>query len=297
MAKEAFTTWNPKPETLARLRVITKVLAGYDKMGIRLTLRQLFYQLVSQNVIANTQREYKRLGNLLSDARLAGYVDWDIIEDRVRRPQRALQFANMKERVNLAVDNFRLRRWDDQPVYVELWCEKDALSSVLEPICDDLHVTLMVNRGYSSSSAMYEAAKRIQKEQSRRAASIIYLGDFDPSGEDMVRDVADRLTTFKCKRLDVTKLALTRHQVDEYKLPPNPLKRDHTGKLTDSRGQAFEDKHGGESFEVDALPPDVLQTMVRDAITEHMDLDKYEAVKEREDELKRLLVDAAGSIE
>lgn len=297
--KQAFEAWKPTPGSVARLRQINKVLWQYEKMNITLTLRQLYYQLVSQNFIRNSQREYKNLGNLLSRARLAGLVDWAAIEDRGRQSWRALQFNTIQERVDLAVENFRLPRWGQQPTYVELWCEKDALTSVLKPICDDLHVTLMVNRGYSSSSAMYYAARRINEERGERDARIIYLGDFDPSGEDMVRDIRDRMATFlqdDQENLRVTKLALTPEQVSRYKLPPNPLKRNGAGELTDSRGHGFEARHGNESYEVDALPPDVLQRMVREEIEDQMDMPAYELVKEEEERLKKKLVLAGKGI-
>lgn len=293
MAKEAFEAWNPSPASLARLRQIGRVLAQYEKMDITLTLRQLYYQLVSQNIIRNHDREYKNLGNLLSRARLAGLVDWSAIEDRVRQAQRALEFKTIQARVDLAVENFRLPRWNTQPYYVELWCEKDALTSVLEPICDDLHTTLMVNRGYSSSSAMYYAAKRINKNRNGKDARIIYLGDFDPSGEDMVRDVTDRMALFlqdDAEHLQVKKLALTPDQIERYRLPPNPAK------MSDSRAARFVGKHGNQSYEVDALPPDVLQAMVRNEIEMYMDLDAYEQVKQEEDRLKDKLVEAGKSI-
>lgn len=274
--KEKFVVWNAKPGSLKRLEVIDAVLADYGRMGIRLTLRQLYYQLVSKNVMPNQQREYKRLGELLSNARLGGLVDWDVIEDRVRAPRSAGEADNIKDVVDYAVAGFRLRRWDAQPEYVELWCEKDALSSVLEPIVADLHVTLMVNRGYSSSTAMYDSAKRIERKRKGRRATVIYLGDFDPSGEDMVRDIDERFRTFGVD-VNVSKLALTPHQVEHYKLPPNPAK------LSDSRSPGFIARHGDESFEVDALPPEELQRLVRSAIEGRMDLKKYAAVKGTED--------------
>ena len=293
--KEKFEDWAPTPERMARLGQIAKVLAQYAKMGIKLTLRQLFYQLVTKNIIANTQREYKKLGDLLSRARLAGLIDWNIIEDRVRRPVKPLEFGTIQDRIDLAVENFRLKRWRDQPQYVELWVEKDALSSVIEPICDDLHVTMMVNRGYSSSSAMYESAKRIERERGDREATVIYLGDFDPSGEDMVRDIQDRLTLFEAD-VFVSKLALNMDQVTSYKLPPNPLKRDVSGALTDSRGKGFAAEHGLSSYEVDALPPEVLQTMIRNTIEDRMDLGLYEEIIAEEDDLKKKLVALGGKI-
>lgn len=287
--KEGFIEWTPKPDSLQRLGQIGSVLTQYKQMRIKLTLRQLYYQLVSKNIVPNKQREYKNLGNLLSKARLAGLVDWEIIEDRVRQVEHAGEWSTIQSIVESAVATFRLPRWADQDQYVELWCEKDALSSVLDPICRDLHVPFMVNRGYSSSSAMYESSKRIEEAADGRDATIIYLGDFDPSGEDMVRDIRDRMRTFGIT-LDVTKLALTPDQIEEHDLPPNPAK------MTDSRAEGFVAEHGSDSYEVDALPPEILQALVREAIEERMDLDKYEEVKAEEARLKTKLIKVAAGV-
>lgn len=293
---EDFIDWDPSDSSLQRLKDIKLVLNSFKTMGIRLTLRQLFYQLVSRNIIANTQREYKNLGNLLSKARLAGFIDWDIIEDRVRQAERPPHWDSIQDLAEAAGEQFRLDRWKEQEFHVELWCEKDALSSVLEPICNAHHVTFMVNRGYSSTSAMYESSKRISKESDGRAAIILYLGDFDPSGEDMVRDVRERLELFRVDNLEVQKLALTPEQVKSYNLPPNPLKRDAVGALTDSRGRGFQAEHGNSSYEVDALPPDVLQELVKRSIRALMNVKDYNAVLALEDGLRKKLAKAVKGI-
>lgn len=290
--KERFENWNPKPESLDRLKQITEVLTKYDEMDIRLTLRQLYYQLVSQNIIPNKTREYKNLGALLGKARMAGLVDWSSIEDRARTPKKAADWSSIKSIAEIAAEQFRLPRWDDQPKYVELWCEKDALSSVLEPITRDLHVTLMINRGYSSLSAMYDSSKRFLEASERgQELTLLYLGDLDPSGEDMVRDIRNRLNILGVDELEVRKIAVNAEQVEEYKLEPNPAK------LTDSRSEGFIAEHGESSYEVDAIPPESLMEIVRQEIEDRMDLDAYEAVKDRENDQRKQLSKLLPKIE
>lgn len=293
--KESFWSWKPNTASRARLAVIGKLVEEYAVDGISLTLRQLFYRLVAADVVPNTHREYKNLGELLSKARLAGLVDWESIEDRVRRAVEWQSFDSIQQCARMAANGFTLQRWMDQPVYVELWCEKDALSSVLRPICDELFATFMVNRGYSSSSAMYEARQRIERKRvdldgNVRDVKIIYLGDFDPSGEDMVRDIRERLDTFQVEDLEVTKLALNLDQVARWKLPHNPAK------MSDSRAGGFVARHGKKSYEVDAIPPRDLQKMVRSAIKAHMDMDAYNAICEREQTLRTRLINAVAKI-
>lgn len=179
-------------------------------------------------------------------------------------------------------NTYRLPRWKGQDKYVELWVEKDAISGVLAPMASQYHVTLMVNRGYSSQSAMHEAAQRfIAKEteagrETDRQGILLYIGDHDPSGEDMVRDIQDRLDMFGAN-VEVEKIALTMAQVEEYNPPPNPTKH------TDTRSQGYIDKYGEECWEVDALSPDVLHQIVKDAILEHLDLEAMDKVKEQEE--------------
>ncbi len=293
--REEFWKWKPNTASRARLGIIGKLVEEYKADGISLTLRQIFYRLVAAEVVLNTHREYKNLGELLSKARLAGLVDWEAIEDRVRRAVEWQSFDSIQQCARMAANGFTLQRWHDQPVYVELWCEKDALSSVLRPICDELFATFMVNRGYSSSSAMYEARQRIERKRvasdgTVRDVEIIYLGDFDPSGEDMVRDIRERLDTFQVEDCNVTKLALNLDQVKRWKLPHNPAK------MSDSRSGGFVARHGKKSYEVDAIPPRDLQKMVRSAIKAHMDWPAYEAVCSREVALRARLVRAVANI-
>lgn len=296
-----------REDKIKLLRACSSITRSYAEQGLRMTLRQLYYQLVSRDIIPNEEKSYKNLGTLVSDARLAGYIDWDLIEDRVRRPVQPPEFESLADLIEAAVRSYRLPRMARQPRYVELWVEKDALAGVLEPIAMQYHVTLMVNRGYSSQSAMYRAAGRIDRACRDEAGAVVrdavvlYLGDLDPSGEDMVRDVEDRLNLFlsggynvetkeeqespsgtrietyaHIVNLTVEKLALTMGQVKEYNPPPNPAK------LTDSRAAKFVAEHGYSSWEVDALPPTVLRQVIEDRFRALIDLDKVDEVKERE---------------
>lgn len=258
------------------------IIEDYQALGLRLTLRQLYYQLVSRNVIPNREREYKNLGALLSNARLAGKVDWGAIEDRVRHPRRHSEFRNLSDLVDAACDAYRLPRWDTQPAYAELWVEKDALAGVLEPITDRFHAVLMVNRGYSSQTAMFDSANRFRARASGRPATLFYVGDHDPSGEDMVRDIRDRFEMFGVD-VGVVKLALTMAQVRTYNPPPNPAK------MTDPRANGYVREHGAESWEVDALPPDVLADIIVTAFEAVVDQDAMDDIIARETRDRRKL--------
>lgn len=309
--KKRFKDIKFKPDSLARIAQINEILDEYESKGYVLSLRQAYYQLVSRDVIPNTEKSYKTLGGLISDARLAGLMSWDAIEDRGRVPKRAPEFLDLSNLVESAVAAYRLPRWEGQDNYVELWVEKDALSGVLMPIARKHHLTFMANKGYSSQSAMYAAAQRFNANRftpmgktrtGRRYAidtrrpgekirdlHLLYLGDHDPSGEDMVRDVGARLQMFGAD-VNVVKVALTMDQVEEYDPPPNPAK------ITDSRAEAYIAKFGDSSWEVDALSPETLTELIEEEILGLVDLELMQKVIDREEADKAKLRKAAGGI-
>lgn len=331
MAREKIRSTAFRPESLARIQQMSDIIDEYQQQGLTLTARQLYYQCVSRDIIPNTPAEYKKLTALLTDARYAGLVDWDAIEDRGREPNTPSEWPDVEALVKSALAAYRLPRWEGQDTYVELWVEKQALAGVLEPLAREAHATLMVNKGYSSASAMKVSAERIRKrtiidaealEELKQELSdyldelgaedpefiaqrvrigklmievlrkpvILYLGDHDPSGEDMVRDIKERLTEFGVYRLEVEKIGLTIAQVKQYNPPPNPAK------VEDSRAKAYIAKFGPHSWEVDALPPQVLTQLVRRAFAKYVDKDKVAAIKAQEEKDKEALRAAAAKI-
>lgn len=259
------------------------ILSKYRAMGIRVTLRQLYYQLVSRDIIANNQKEYAKIGRLMTDARYAGYISWSSIEDRVRIPYKHIEFENLSQLIDTAAANYRLDRWKDQTDYVELWTEKDAISSVIKPIADKHHVYLSVNRGYSSASAMHEAFQRFRdKDEEGKLLHILYLGDHDPSGLDMVRDIEERLEEFGVV-VDIEHIALTMDQVQEYDPPPNPAK------ITDPRAKMYILEHGDVSWEVDALQPNVMMDLIDGEISSFIDkIPLAKVIRKENEDLKKM---------
>ena len=285
--KEAFRQKKFRKEALQIIELCNSIIEDYSRQGLRLTLRQMYYQLVSRDIIPNNEKQYGRLSEILSSARLAGLVDWDAIEDRVRRPYKRSEFDDMKDLVEAAIASYRLPRWKGQQCYAELWVEKDALAGVLKPIADKFHITMMVNRGYSSQSAMYESAQRIRSKVAEYGcdeAMILYLGDLDPSGEDMVRDIQDRMNMFGLN-VQVLKLALNMGHVKKYNPPPN------RAKMTDPRAAEFIQKFGGSSWEVDALPPEVLTQIITGVLNKLVDVEKMQVIMDKEEQDKKWLLD------
>jgi hypothetical protein len=286
--KQAFTdNLHLSRANIERLETINGIIEEYAAGGYRLTLRQLYYQLVSRDIIPNKTAEYSKLSTLLTRGRMAGVVDWDAIEDRVRRPHLPYWVFDIADALQDTAKTYRLDRVFGQRRYIEVWCEKDALSGILRRVTERYHVNLMVNRGYSSTTAMYGAANRfLDMIDIGKPAYILYLGDHDPSGLDMVRDIRERLGEFGAE-VEVRPIALTSEQVERYNPPPNPAK------ITDPRAGWYINRHGRVSWEVDALDPGTLINLVEGEILALINHDQYESVlaQERTDieELNRII--------
>lgn len=281
--------------SLALIETANSIIEEYEGMGFQLSLRQLYYQLVARDYIENTVQSYKRVGNIISDARNAGLVDWDAIEDRGRTPYLPSQWTSPAEIVRAAANQFRIDRWQNQDNYVEVMVEKDALSGILRPVCSNLHVRFTANKGYSSSTAMYDAGQRfLQAHDAGRDLYLIYLGDHDPSGIDMTRDIEERLNLYGeyvGDNLNVMRIALNMNQVEHWNPPPNPAKE------TDSRFADYRARYGETSWELDAVEPQTLATLVQDSIEVLIDDETWQETLQKERGMREELIKFANGYE
>ncbi len=309
--------------SLVTIETANKILTEYARQGYDLTLRQLYYQFVSRGLIENKDSEYKRLGSTINDARLGGLIDWDHIVDRTRNMRQNSHWDSPVSIVETCAQQFMLDKWDNQSHYVEVWVEKDALVGVLEVACKPLDVPYFSCRGYTSQSEMWSAGQRlIGKLRAGKEVTVIHLGDHDPSGIDMTRDIQDRLQMFAThhrvrdwlrdnpqkeketedqwhSRLEekvhhtitVNRIALNMDQIRQYNPPPNPAK------LTDSRATSYISEYGDESWELDALEPAVLTGLIEAAVGELRDEDQWAEDLEREEDCKSKLTSVAENWE
>jgi hypothetical protein len=259
------------------------IIAEYNAQGYDLTLRQLYYQFVSRDLLSNTQESYKRLGSIINDARLAGEIDWNHIEDRTRGVEALATWSDPADIVSACASQFRLDLWATQSYRPEVWIEKEALAGVFERVCNELRVPYLSCRGYTSQSEMWRARRWLARSQKAGQKPVIFhFGDHDPSGIDMSRDIRDRLKTFM-GGVKFERLALNMDQVEEYEPPPNPAK------MQDARAAIYVEEYGDESWELDALEPAVLVQLVDEAVHAIRDDDLWQEAADREDEARRLL--------
>lgn len=293
-----------KPATLDMIGRADVICRQYAADGYSLTLRQLYYVTVARGWVANRTSEYKRLGTIVDDARYAGLIDWDHIVDRTREFEEQPHWGSVHEEgdqsaldfVRAVMPQFRISKWDNQPVRVEVWVEKEALLDVIARPAKDLDLGWFACRGYTSSSAAHEAAERIEGylDGAAERVVILHLGDHDPSGIDMSRDIERRFMTFlqgdgyDSSRVEIRRIALNMDQVRQHKPPPNPAK------MTDSRFGGYAKVHGLTSWELDALDPPTIDALIRAEVDAERDEVLWDEAKGREDEGKTILRDAAN---
>jgi hypothetical protein len=279
---------------LALINQVNEIIADYSVQGYTLTLRQLYYQLVSRNIIANEERSYKNLGNAVNDGRMAGMISWLGIEDRGRGIRPWLIEEDEQEVLNGIEDGFALDYWDRQDTYVEVWVEKDALASVIERPCNTWRVPYMPCKGYLSASEAWRAGRRFRRMAAHgRHCVLIHLGDHDPSGIDMTRDNDDRLAIFADEPVEVRRIALNMDQVEQYRPPENPCKLSDTRSGVRPDGSvipgSYVDLYGRSSWELDALEPRVLHALIESEITSLIDMEVWEATEREETERRHTL--------
>ena len=317
-----FRTYIPKsfqPKSCALIATAQTICAEYAADGFDLSLRQLYYQFVARGIIANKDTEYDRLGSLINDARLAGLIDWEHIVDRTRELRQSPHWDSPADIVAACAKQFQVSKWADQPTRVEVWIEKDALVGVLKAVCPQNDVPYFSCRGYTSQSEIWAAAQRLREYTKNGAENVvvIHLGDHDPSGIDMSRDIEARLRLFWAvdaglvdpamiqqelcgERLEdavhdaidclgdevpltIERIALNMDQVRILKPPPNPAK------LTDSRARGYVAKFGSESWELDALDPRTLVSLIQKRIRSHRDQELWDAAVSKETQAKKEL--------
>jgi predicted component of type VI protein secretion system len=264
------------------LRHVSEILNQYK--GASFTVRQLYYQLVSKGIIANTISSYKRLSRILSNARKEGVIPFEAIVDRTRTPIKAPSWDGLKSYLKGMKQKYKKSKWKNQKHYVEVWLEKDALRNIVESVTQFYDVYLIIGRGYPSLTLLYEAAERFKKI--KKPIWILYLGDHDPSGLDIHRSIKENLIRhfgIKRKNLHLRKVAITLRQIKKFKLPPSPTKS------TDLRTKKFLQKYGNSCVELDALPREVLEEELKKNIEKLLNNKKFKKrLKVEEKEVKKL---------
>lgn len=289
MPKIAYIDKTFRADSKAIIAHANAIIAEYQGKGFDLTLRQLYYQFVSRGLLANSDKNYDRLGAIISDARLAGLVDWRAIVDRTRNIRGNSHWSEPEEILRGAARGYKIDMWATQPVRIQVWIEKDALIGVIAGVCQSLDVDYFSCRGYVSQSEMWAQAQvMLSYVNAGQRPVLLHLGDHDPSGKDMTRDIIDRLEMFM-GGAKVDRLALNMSQIRQYNPPPNPTK------LTDSRATGYMAEMAAQGYdpstcwELDALDPQVISDLIRDAVLSLRDDDKWAEMEARVERERQIL--------
>jgi hypothetical protein len=272
--------------------VINDVLSQYDE---RLTVRQIYYRLISDpyTLFENTSSNYNGFDKKLTIAREKGLVDWTRIEDRTRQ-----SIGGEGHIINESIEDFikgqleslkdcwlyyDLQMWTSQQNFIEIWVEKDALSSVVARACQDYRILTFPSRGYSSFTEMKRTVDRLEENEDKEIY-ILHLADHDPSGLDMTRDLESRSSGYGGNSIKIKRIALNIDQVTKFKLKPNPVK------TADTRSPDYMSQFGQECWELDALPPDELRKIITGEIKKYIDKEAWEArrqeIEDTQEEIK-----------
>jgi len=280
-----------------------RLLQHYVSIGVEVTGRSIYYRFIAMDLLPeswidpaynlkhglppttkNTQKNYKRLLSILNDARLAGVIDWDYLRDTLRDVEVPNHWSSPESIIDIVADQYRTDKWADQPRAVEVWAEKDAVEGLLAAVCPRLDVPHFVCRGSPSQTAMWQAGQRIKGYVRKgREPVVLYMGDHDPTGLDITRDITARLELFVGQEVEVVRMALNMDQIDRYNPPPNPAK------TTDSRYAAYYAEHGKDSYELDALEPEVMLALIEEQVLQYRDVERYRARERREEKERALL--------
>ncbi len=278
MPRRKFIWTKNQLEKLGKVKDILKELAEYKP----LTLRQIYYQLVGKGWIPNNKSQYNMLSNLLKWTRINEEVSWDDIEDRIRKYHNLLGWNNkesfQKDELEKFLEGYRRDLLQTQDKYLEIWIEKDALASIFSRIARQYTVSVVVCRGFSSVSFLNDFKERLSYYHNKKSI-MLYFGDFDPSGVEMLETMEVTLRDeLNINNIEFKRIALQKEDIFRYKLPHNP----DALKITDSRARKHIEQYGEIAVELDALRPDILERKIHTALQEELNMKIFRQEQRKE---------------
>lgn len=280
MARREFKWTDKQISKLEKVKEIFEQWANY----LPLTLRQVFYQLVSKEIIENTVSQYTMLSNLLKHARIDGLISWENMTDRVRTFYSGIGWKDKNEfienHLNRFLENYERHLMNKQDKFIEVWLEKDALSSIFSHLTSQYCISTVVCRGFASVTFLNAFSDRVKYYQSiGKKPVMLYFGDFDPSGAEMLPAMKETVTKeMGTNDIEFKRIALTKQDIVDYSLPHNAK----AVKKSDTRYKKFVEKFGEYAIELDALPPNILEQKIKTAIENEIDIDLFNSQMEIE---------------
>jgi hypothetical protein len=291
--KRAYIQKKLSKSTLQLIDVVNGIVNEYAAQGYRMTVRQLYYQLVSRDIVPNTSQSYDRIAAIINDGKMVGLIDWDAIEDRTREFVTRSRWNSGGEILHAISRQYHQDMWANQDNRVFVIIEKEALAGVFADVCNEYDIPLLAARGYPSGTVLHEFAMGplLASRRERQRCVILHFGDHDPSGIDMTRDLQERLELFTGRNIDLQRIALNMDQIEEKNPPENPAK------VTDSRFDQYQQRFGDSSWELDALEPVYLNELVETHAKMYIDPDKWTETLEEIGRVRHRLADLSGEFD
>ncbi|MDD4564231.1 MAG: hypothetical protein PHE79_01900 [Eubacteriales bacterium] len=276
MARQEFKWTQHNIDKLKLVKEILEELEQYKP----LTLRQVYYQLVGKGHIENNKSQYVMLSKLLKWARIDDHIPWSDIEDRVRDYHSSGGWNDVdnfiRSEINGLFKYYSRNLAQTQPKYIEVWIEKDALSSIFTNVAEKYYVPVTVCRGFSSVSFLNDFKNRLDRYAKEKPAVMLYFGDFDPSGVEMMESMRITLKEeLGISDIEFKRVGLLKDDIERYKLPHNP----DALKKKDTRAEKHVKKYGELAVELDALRPNILEQKIQEAIEAEFDMEAFEQEK------------------
>lgn len=293
-------TFRPKREAFV-CAVAQLVKDVHTEVGGCVSVRQIYYQAVNAGLVTSGDLGYRKIQDAIRDGRDVGWIAWNVIEDRGRSPRKPYTERNVAQALADLAASYRLDRAAGQRFRVEVWLEQAALRDVVWPVCADLGAVLVVCGGFTSYDSLFKASERFRGyEALGQQPIILHLSDLDPSGVTMGASIGSMIDQLLAREPDedddpidepedraegcapsasrvyVQRVGLTLVQARQYGLLARPLKEG------DSRAAAYREQHGDYAYELDGLPADVLQGLVRSAIEPLIDWGQRDVVLRQE---------------
>ena len=283
-----FADWNPQRKTRDLLDQVKQVLDDY-KNQLPVTARQVYYRLVVRFGFEKTEKANKRLLEFLNRARRAELIPMDSIRDDGAKTAGLHRYDDAQdfiESTKAHANYFELDLQQEQPFYVEVLCEAAGMVPQLDRVARLYGIPVRSSGGFDSTTVKHNLGKFYG--QMGKPVIVLHIGDLDPSGEHIHKNLNEDVGAFTRHyggALSVYRIAVTASQMYEYRLPTGVPKKD------DKREFPYD-----FTVQAEALPPDVLATILREAIETHIDMDIWEKAVERQKEIRDQLVKALDGI-
>jgi hypothetical protein len=277
-----FAPWSPRPDTLELIARVNAVLGEYQD-HLPLTLRQIFYRLVGAHGYEKTERAYERLGEHLVRARRARFIPMEAIRDDGGAVITPVMWANAEQylaAVRAQAGELRLDRTAGQKTRLAVLCEAAGMAPQLARVTDPFGITVMSSGGFDSLTEKHAFAAELARHE--RPTEVLSIGDQDGSGVWMFAAYLEDVEAFTRDlggEATFTRLAVTPQQIVAYDLPTAPPK--------EGDRRAF----AGLTCQAEALAPDVLAGILRDALEARVDRRAFDRVLRRERAVRRELME------